>query len=207
MASSNCRVRRATLDDIKPLMALWQSMNFDVDELAKRTTEFQVAESDEGRLLGAVGLQIAERQGRIHSEAFSDFAVAELVRPMFWERIHSIATNHGLLRVWTQESAPFWNHTGLVPADTQALQHLPAVWRNAGSGWRTIKLKEDLDAVIAADKEFSLYMEAERQRTQRTIQQARIIKLVVTVLIFGALLLILGAAFLFAHRHPPLPGR
>ena len=63
MNSSNYRVRRATLDDITQLTALWQTMRFPVEELGKRITEFQVAENAEGKLLGAVGLQIAERQG------------------------------------------------------------------------------------------------------------------------------------------------
>src|SRR6266702_4430411 len=76
MTVSNYRVRRATLDDITQLTAIWKSMDFPVEELAKRITEFQVAESADGKVVGALGLQIAERQGRVHSEGFSDFAVA-----------------------------------------------------------------------------------------------------------------------------------
>src|SRR5437763_4648115 len=117
MDSSNYRVRRATLDDLPQLTGLWQAMHFPSEELAKRVTEFQVAESAEGKLLGAVGLQIAERQGRVHSEAFTDFSLAEQLRPLLWERLHAVATNHGLLRLWTQEQAPFWNHCGLLKAE------------------------------------------------------------------------------------------
>ena len=62
VSSSRYRVRRATLDDIRQLTALWQSMQFPTDDLAKRVTEFQVAEGADGAVLGAVGLQIAERQ-------------------------------------------------------------------------------------------------------------------------------------------------
>src|SRR5690242_10343011 len=86
MDSSNYRIRRATLDDISALMALWQSMHLPAGELSKRVTEFQIAESTEAKLLGAVGLQMAERQGRVHSEAFSDFALAEQLRPLLWDR-------------------------------------------------------------------------------------------------------------------------
>ena len=119
MSSPPYRVRRATLDDIGQLSALWQSMHLAADGLSKRVTEFQVAESAEGKLLGAVGLQIAERQGRVHSEAFTDFSLAEQLRPLLWERLHAVATNHGLLRLWTQEQAPFWNHCGLLKAEAK----------------------------------------------------------------------------------------
>src|SRR5437879_4529993 len=74
MNSSNFRVRRATLDDISHLVALWNSMKFPADILSKRVTEFQITESKEGALAGAVGLEIVQKQGRIHSEAFSDFS-------------------------------------------------------------------------------------------------------------------------------------
>src|SRR2546425_12217948 len=122
MSSPPYRVRRATLDDIGQLSALWQSMHLAADGLSKRVTEFQVAESAEGKLLGAVGLQIAERQGCVHSEAFTDFALAEHLRPLLWERLQSIAVNHGLRRLWTQEKAPFWNHCGLVQPEAETLQ-------------------------------------------------------------------------------------
>src|SRR5229473_3136428 len=75
MNSSDYHVRRATLDDIGQLTALWNAMNFPAAELAKRPTEFQVTEGADGNLVGLVGLQIAERQGRIHSEAFKEFAL------------------------------------------------------------------------------------------------------------------------------------
>src|SRR3989454_2953075 len=167
MNSSNYRVRRATLDDIGQLTDLWKSMHLPADQLGKRITEFQVAESADGKLLGAVGLQMAERQGRIHSEAFSDFALSDHLRPLLWERGHAVATNHGLLRLWTREQAPFWNRCGLVKADAEALEKLPAVWRGQSSGWLTLKLREDIETAISLDKEFALFMESEKQRTQR----------------------------------------
>src|SRR5215470_4660319 len=99
MTLSNYRVRRATLDDIGQLMSLWQSMRLPADDLAKRITEFQVAESSDQKLVGAIGLQIMDRQGRLHSEAFTDFALADSLRPQLWERLQSVATNNGLIRL------------------------------------------------------------------------------------------------------------
>src|SRR6476619_3515349 len=80
VSGSNYRVRRATLEDIGALTELWKSMRFPIEDLSRRVTEFQVAESSDGKLLGALGLQMVEKQGRIHSEGFTDFSVAEQLR-------------------------------------------------------------------------------------------------------------------------------
>jgi N-acetylglutamate synthase-like GNAT family acetyltransferase len=204
MSSTNYRVRRATLDDIGPLQALWRSMNFPAEDLARRITEFQVAESPDGKLLGAIGLQIAERQGCIHSEAFVDFALAEHLRPMLWDRLHSVATNHGLLRLWTHEQAPFWNHSGLAKPDAEALEKLPAAWRNQSSAWLTLKLKEDLAEVISADKEFEAFMLSEKQRTQQVFAHARVLRLIVTLIALALFIVVVAGAFFVLKKNPQL---
>jgi len=206
MNASNYRVRRATLDDIGSLTALWRSMHLPADSLSKGVTEFQVAESAEGQLLGAVGLQIAERQGRVHSEAFSDFALADQLRPLLWERLRAVATNHGLLRLWTLEQAPFWTHCGLDRADAETLGGLPAAWRGPSSGWRTLKLKEDLETITSLDQELKLFMESEKQRTARAFQQARVLKIIATLIAFAVLALVLAGAFIVLRRNPHSPG-
>ncbi len=193
MSSANYRLRRATLDDIGQLTALWQSMQYPAETLAKRVTEFQVAESADGKVLGTLGLQIAERHGLVHSEAFADFALAEQLRPLLWDRVHSVATNHGLLRVWTQEKAPFWNHCGLARADAEALEKLPGVWRGPSAPWLTLKLRDDAETVLSLDKEFALFMESEKQRTEQVFRQARALKMIVTLL--AVILLIAAAAW------------
>ena len=126
MNPANYRLRRATLDDLGELSALWKSMNLSVEELGKRITEFQVAESADGEFLGAVGFQLEGRQGRIHSEVFKDFALADQLRPLLWERIQAVARNHGVARLWTQECAPFWGQSGFQLERTEALKKLPA---------------------------------------------------------------------------------
>jgi N-acetylglutamate synthase-like GNAT family acetyltransferase len=202
MSSTGKRVRRATLDDIGQLTALWQSMHFPADDLAKRITEFQVAEAEDGMVVGAVGLQIAEKQGRIHSEAFTDFALADQLRPQLWERLQAVGTNNGLYRIWTQEQAPFWSRCGLTKADEETLEKLPATWRGQPDPWLTLKLREDVQEVISADKEFALFMESERQRTAKTFQQARVLKFVATVVAVIVLVLVMTGAFLVLRKHP-----
>jgi hypothetical protein len=200
MTVPNYRVRRATLDDITQLTAIWKSMGFPVEDLAKRITEFQVAERVDGQVVGALGLQVAERQGRVHSEGFSDFALADQLRPLLWDRMHAVATNHGLLRLWTQEQAPFWSHCGLLAADSESLEKLPAIWRPLTSPWLTLKLKDDVETLVSLDKEFALFMESEKQRTQKAFQHARVLKVVAILLVLGILALVLFGAFLAIRR-------
>ncbi len=173
MTLANYRVRRATLDDIGQLTRLWQAMHLRADELSKRITEFQVVESSEGEVIGAVGLQQMERQGRLHSEAFTDFGLADQLRPQLWDRVQSVATNNGLLRLWTQEQAPFWSRCGLAKADAESLEKLPGSWRDFKGQWLTVKLREDIEAVLSADKEFAVFMQSERRRTERAMHRRR----------------------------------
>ena len=204
MTSPNYRVRRATLDDIEPLTKLWQSMHLPVDELAKRITDFQVVENSENELVGAIGIQMLERQGRLHSEAFTDFGVADHVRPQLWDRLQSVATNNGLYRLWTQEEAPFWSRCGLAKADPEALQNLAQPWRALKGQWLTLKLKEDIEEVLSADKEFALFMQSERERTERAFHQAKILKFIAMLLAAGVLFLVIAGAFLVIQHNPQL---
>ncbi len=207
MMLANYRVRRATLDDISQLTSLWQTMHFPAEDLSRRITEFQVAENPEGKLVGAVGLQIVQRNGRIHSEGFTDFTVADQLRPLLWERLHAVANNHGLLRLWTREQAPFWSHCGLSKADAEALEKMPMIWRDGSSNWLTLKLREDLETAISLDKEFALFMESEKQRTQRTFQHAKFLKMIATVIAFILFTLICGGLFYVVRKNPHfLPG-
>lgn len=202
MNQSKYRVRRATLDDVGSLVELWKSMHFVVEELARRVTEFQVAEGPDGKLAGAVGLQIAGRQGRVHSEGFTDFALADQLRPLLWDRLHAIAANHGLARFWTQEQAPFWSRCGMVKAEGEVMEKLPTPWRNTSGNWLTLKLKEDIDEVISADKEFAMFMESEKQRTAKALQQARVLKVIATIIALAVLGLVMAGMFLLLRRNP-----
>ncbi len=206
MSATNYRVRRATLDDLSQLTGLWRTMHFPTEELVRRVTEFQVAESPEGLVVGAVAMQVAEKNGRIHSEAFSDFGLADQLRPMLWERLNTLATNLGLLRLWTREQAPFYSQCGLVAADPETLKALPKVWTDLPASWRTLKLREDVETMLSADQEFALFMDAARRRTERTLQQARLLRGLALLAAIILMLLVLGATFvLFTRNRHLLP--
>ncbi len=203
MNPSGYQVRRATLDDLDALTALWNSMKFSAADLKNRLTEFQVAQGADGKVAGAVGFQILQRHGLIHSEAFEDFSVADQVRPLLWGRIQALAMNHGIVRLWTQENAPFWTHSGLQPADSNAVQRMPESWNRSAPGWLTLRLKDE-DVLLSLDKEFALFKEAEKQNTAVTLNHARKMKTVATVIgATVAFLLFAAAIYLLLTRKAP----
>ena len=157
-------------------------------------------------LAGAIGLEIVARQGRIHSEGFTDFSVAEDLRPLLWDRIHSVAANHGLLRLWAEEQAPFWSHCGLVKADAEALTKLPIPWQGPRTGWWTLRLRDDLETILATEQEFALFMEAERERTKRVFRRATLLKWLAVLVAFAVLVLAMDATFYLIHRRAQLHG-
>ena len=202
MSLPQYRVRRATLEDVGALTALWVSMRFPAEDLARRVTEFQVAEGPDGALVGAIGLQMTGKHGLVHSEAFTDFSLAETLRPAIWERLQAVATNHGLIRLWTQETAPFWHHCGLRKADTAAMEKLPAPWQTPGHDWLTLALRVDIETVISADKQFAMFMEAEKERTNRAFKHAKMLKTLALVLAAVVLVIVaIGAIYVWTHQH------
>ena len=60
----------------------------------------------------ASGFSSASATGASHSEAFTDFAIADTARELLWNRIQTLASNHGILRVWTTEKTLFWRRSG-----------------------------------------------------------------------------------------------
>jgi N-acetylglutamate synthase-like GNAT family acetyltransferase len=184
MSTAGYQVRRATVDDLPDLVALWNSMRLPADQLERRLTEFQVVEGEDGALLGAVGIDIIERHGRIHSEAFNDFAHADIWRDKLWERLQSVATNHGLARLWTAEVAPFWKRNGFHPADAVELKRLPPAWNATPADWLTLRLRDE-DALRASlDMDFERLREQERQESRRLLSKAKTINYIALSIVF-----------------------
>jgi N-acetylglutamate synthase-like GNAT family acetyltransferase len=201
------RVRRATTDDRESLKALWQSMRLPAPELEKRLTEFQVVETGDGQLLGAIGIQIVRQHAWLHSEGYLDFAHANQARQSFWERVQTLASNHGVFRLWTQESSPFWSQLGFRPASGGKLSDLPSEWQGASGEWFVLQLKDEAAIAKALDKDFAAFMSEEKRNTERTYEQARTLKNIITVIGFAIGILCFGfAAYLLIHRNSLSPG-
>jgi hypothetical protein len=201
MTATDFRVRRATIEDLPALVALWQSMNLPTEGMDLRLTEFQVATDASGTLVGAIGFQLLGKQARLHGEGFTDFGAADTLRAMLWERLQTVAANHGIIRVWSQEQSPFWSRNILSPPDAGTLAKLPPEWQTLPGEWLTIKLREDVDEVLSLDKEFAVFAAAERQHSKNILGQAKVMKTAATVVA-----LILGVAVLIGVIYMLLKG-
>jgi N-acetylglutamate synthase-like GNAT family acetyltransferase len=208
MTTPNVQVRRATVEDVKKLVPLWQVENLPCQELEKRFREFQVVEGPGGEVLGALGLQIVGQQAYLHSEVFAHFEQADMLREKLWERAEVLAHNHGLVRVWTQSDAPFWHHNGFQVASQEILAKLPDTFGKNPRPWLYLQLKEETAApAVSLDKEFALFQEAERERTQQIYRQARVMKLIATIVAIVVFVLIVIWAISFFKIQKRLPGR
>ena len=177
-------IRRATVDDLPALHALWLAAQLPADKLKDRVTEFQVVEAD-GKFAGAIGVQIVRQHARLHSEDYADFSVADAARELFWERIQKLAANHGVFRLWMLEDSPFWKNYGFQPPSAEASTRLPDEWKNLEGTWLTLELKNE-DAINAVLKnQFGDFMESEKRHTAQLAENARKFKLFITVASFG----------------------
>ena len=177
-------IRRATVDDLPALKALWLAAQLPVDKLKDRVTEFQVVEAD-GKFAGAIGVQIVRQHARLHSEDYADFSVADAARELFWERIQKLAANHGVFRLWMLEDSPFWKNYGFQPPSAEASTRLPDEWKTLEGNWLTLELKNE-DAINAILKnQFGDFMESEKKHTAQLAENARKFKLFITVASFG----------------------
>jgi N-acetylglutamate synthase-like GNAT family acetyltransferase len=207
MNPATIRIRRATTDDFQGLKSIWNSMRLPAGELEKRLTEFQVIEAGNGQIVGAIGVQNIGRHALLHSEGYTDFAMADAARQLFWERIQTITAHHGVFRLWTQENSPFWVRWGFQPATIEQLERLPAEWKRPGEKWLTIQLKNE-EAIAALEKELEAFRESEKKRTAETLDQARTMTTTITVIAFILGIVLFGVAvFLFLRRGLPLPMR
>ena len=204
MKPQTLRIRRATVDDRAALQFIWASMRLPADELERRLTEFQVVENADGEVVGAIGVQFSKQHALLHSEGYSDFGIADAARQFFWERIQTLAANHGVFRVWTQERSPFWKSFGFQPPTIEILARLPEEWKNEFTGgWLTHQLKNEEVITAALENQFAGFMAGEKKETDRLSEKARNLRTSITVAGFAiGIIGIIVAAYLFIHRNP-----
>ena len=197
------QIRRCVIDDLSALLPLWRSMGFPVEELEKRFAEFQIAMDGQGTVLGALAFTIADKQGWIRHEAFLDFGLADELRGLFWKRLQNLAANYGLHRLWTQETSHFWRELEFLPAETAALEKLPAVWKSAGHGWLTLPLRAEIAMqVLAQTGDVEALIEMHRAEAKNTLERARLLRSVATGFALLLALLVLGLLIYIFNRDP-----
>jgi N-acetylglutamate synthase-like GNAT family acetyltransferase len=196
------RTRRATADDLAQLAALWQAAQLPAADLAKRFTDFQVAEDEPGQLAGAIGLHIEGGQGRVHSEAFADPALAGPLRAVLWQRLQTVAQNHGLFRLWTEETAAWWRQdAGFSAPSDELLEKLPEPYGARHAAWLTLRLREEMADAARLDRELQFYKEAERARLENIMRWGKAVIVIVTSILALVLLFALALlAYVVKHR-------
>jgi N-acetylglutamate synthase-like GNAT family acetyltransferase len=200
MSSLKFQARRATVEDLPRLKELWAVMQLPHAELERQLTDFQVAVDENGEVIGGIAFQISHRHACLHSEAFGDFSLAEYARPVLWARMQNLATNHGLVRLWTREQSPFWSRNGFQSATETALERMPPNWNRLGNGWLTLKLKDE-EALASLDKEFALFVETEKQQRAQVLSHAKILRTVfLGAVILIAIVIAAGALWVFLRQ-------
>lgn len=193
------QVRRATVDDLPTLKAIWFSMQLPAENLESQLTEFQVVERG-GEVVGAIGFQMLRTAARLHSEGYSDFSVADAARERFWDRIQKLASNHGVFRLWTQEHSPFWLRWGFQPADDEALARLPDEWKGSEEKWFTLELKNEAVINAALKTQFAGFMASEKKSAEEVTAKAKTVVTIITVVCFLIFFICLAVAgWLFMH--------
>ena len=178
-------------------------MRLPADELEKRLKEFQIVENADGNILGAIGIAFSKQHALLYGEGFSDFSVADAARQLFWERLQTLAANHGVFRIWTQEKSPFWTRWGFQPANEEIISRLPEEWKNLEGKWFTLELKNEEAISAALENKFAGFMDAEKKQTASISKKARTLRIIVTVIFFAIGILCFAVViYLLIHRNP-----
>ncbi len=204
MNAPTYRLRRATSDDLPELLRLWTTAQLPAAELEKRFTEFQVAEEQNGGLVAAIALQVLGKHGAIHSETIPDFAQADVLRPLLWERLKGVAQNHGLVRLWTGETARFWREQDFGQGDPSTLKLRPPGFHP--DAILTLKLKDDISLDSLVNDEFVQLRQLQAQEREKTLQRARAFKMIgyLCTMVIAAILVV---CFIFFLRFRQQSGR
>ena len=176
-------IRRATVDDLPALKAIWLSMQLPTEPLENRLTDFQVVERA-GEVVGAIGFQIVRTAALLYGEGYSDFSVADAARELFWDRAKKISANLGVFRLWTQENSPFWQHWGFQPASEENLARLPEPWQTSEGKWFTLELKNEDVVNAALTKQFGQFSEGEKRNSTDAASRAKKVSNLIAVLFF-----------------------
>ena len=205
MDPNNCTARRANLDDLASLKALWEVARLPVPEMEKHLTEFQVVSRPNGILLSTVGLRITESHGLVYEEAFYHPDLEDEYRALLWARLHILSRNLSLTRLWTREGAPFWTKAGFHQATEEEMRKFPGALGAAHAAWLTYLVREEALLTGQLQREFELFQIAQRESTERMRRQGQTLKWITGLIAIGFSVGALVLLFiLFRHAHPPV---
>lgn len=186
--------RRATVEDLPQLIALWRLERLP-ETLEKRFTEFHLVADAEGRVLATIGIQLAGTQGLLHSESIGMAEMSDALRTLLWERLQVIIKSNSLERLWTQLDSHYWRELAFQRPTPEQLKALPAKFAHGERPWSIKSLcAADANAVLEREMaEIRALQQREVARAQQRVKTMKRVALVVTVVVC-----LIGVAFLIA---------
>jgi N-acetylglutamate synthase-like GNAT family acetyltransferase len=178
--------RRATVEDLPQLIALWRLEQLPAGTLEKRFTEFHLVADADRRVLATIGIQLAGTQGLLHSESIARPEISDALRGMLWERLQVIIKSNSLERLWTQLNSHYWRELGFQRATPEQLKMLPAKFAQGERLWSVKSLSAaDANAVLEREMaEIKTLQQREVARAQQRVQLMKRVALGVTAIVF-----------------------
>ena len=196
--------RRATVEDLPQLIWLWQLEQLPAETLEKRFNEFQVVSDADGRVLAAIGIQVAGTQGWLHSEAIAQQELADKFRDLLWNRMQVIIRNHALERLWTQNQALWWRDQGFQCAEESILGSRPEVFQATSDEDWNVKTLRAADANALFDREFAQLKAMQHEETARIQARNQWIKRIAMGVVVVVFLLVVVWAITLLKFGPQL---
>lgn len=179
--------RRAAVEDLAALQALWLEAGMPWEQLGSFLNEFQVTTDDDGLITGAIGLLIEGDQALLHSEVVRAGTDADLSRSALWRRIQIVARNQGVQRIWTQEDADYWKTSGFTPVPPPLADRAQVSFVKSADSWLACDLMDPERAKTMIQEQLAL-LEAERMQEAAAFQQrVRTFRAFAILLAFGVL--------------------
>jgi len=203
-AASKYLTRRATVEDLPQLIPLWQLEQLPAGTLEKRFNEFQVVSDADGRVLAAIGIQIAGTQGWLHSEAIAQQELADRFRELLWNRMQVIIRNHALERLWTQNQALWWRDQGFQGAEESILGSRPEAFQAMGDEDWNVKTLRVADANALFDREFAQLKAMQHEETARLQERTQWVKRIAMGVVVVMFLLVIAWAVTLLKFGPQL---
>jgi hypothetical protein len=118
-------------------------------------------------------LRVSGKEGWLHDEAFVTPEQKDEVRALLWDRVKTLARNHGLVRLWIREQAPFWHHSGFGDVAPDRMIQLPKAFGIPDSGWRVLQLRDDPVELVSAEKELAIFQQTSRVGMEQMLAQTQ----------------------------------
>jgi hypothetical protein len=156
--------------------------------------------------VGCIGLHLSGGQAEVHNEMYRARELEIATASALWERVLRVAQNHGIHRIWSR-GEPRIKERGFVAPMAEDLRELPGAFGKRDEQWFVLKLREAPPTSLA-ERELELMVQAKTDAAAKTLQRARAIRFVASVIALIILLAVV-VALLFLLRKlsgsPPLP--